>query len=89
MPRPRKLPNGRDVRDVVHHLPKSLSRRRAPYKPEGRRQEYGVFLRPAAWPQLGDGTSVRSKKRRNCGPKRVKIIGTNLLDASASAILSH
>lgn len=89
MPRTRKFTNGRYVRDVVQHLPKSLYRRRATYKPEGRRQDYWVFMRHAELHQLGDVTIVLSKKRRNFGPKRVKIIVTNLLDASASAILSH
>jgi hypothetical protein len=46
-------------------------------------------MRHAALPQLGAVTIGRSKKRRNYGPQRVKIIVTNLLDASASAILSH
>ena len=45
-------------------------------------------MRHAELHQLGDGTIVLSKKRRNLGPKRVKIIVTNLLDASASAMLS-
>jgi hypothetical protein len=45
--------------------------------------------RQAALHQLGDVTIVLSKKRRNYGPKRIKIIVTNLLEASASAMLSH
>jgi Transposase DDE domain len=89
MPRTRKFTNGRYVRDLVQHLPKSLYRRRATYKPDGRRQDYWVFMRHAELHQLGDVTIVLSKKRRNFGPKRVKIIVTNLLDASASVILSH
>lgn len=89
MPRTRKFTNGKYVRDFVQYLPQSLYRRRATYKPDGKRQDYWVFMRQAALPQLGDVTIVLSKKRRNYGPKRVKIIVTNLLDASASAILSH
>ena len=89
MPRTRKFTNGKYVRDFVQYLPKSLYRRRATYKPDGKRQDYWVFMRQAALPQLGDVTIVLAKKRRNYGPKRVKIIVTNLLDASASAILSH
>lgn len=89
MPRTRKFTNGTYVRDFVQYLPQSLYRRRATYKPDGKRQDYWVFMRQAALPQLGDVTIVLSKKRRNYGPKRVKIIVTNLLDASASAILSH
>jgi hypothetical protein len=89
LPRTRKVTNGRDVRDVVHHLPQSPYHRRATYKPDGRRQDYWVFMRRAALHQLGDVTIILSKKRRNFGPKRVKSIVTNLLDASASAMLSY
>jgi Transposase DDE domain len=89
MPRTRKFTNGKYVRDLVQHLPKSQYRRRATYKPDGRRQDYWVFMRHAELHQLGDVTIVLSKKRRNFGPKRVKIIVTNLLDASASAILNQ
>jgi Transposase DDE domain len=46
-------------------------------------------MRHAELHQLGDVTMVRSKKRRNFGPKRVKIIVTNLLDVSASAVISQ
>jgi hypothetical protein len=89
MPRTRKFTNGKYVRDLVHHRPKSQYRRRATYQPDGRRQDYWVFMRQAELQQLGDVTIVLSKKRRNFGPKRVKIIVPNLLDASASAILSQ
>ena len=89
LPRTRQFTNGRYVRDLVQHLPQSRYRRRATYKPDGRRQDYWVFMRHAELQQLGEVTIVLSKKRRNFGPKRVKIIVTNRLDASASAILSH
>jgi hypothetical protein len=89
MPRTRKFTNGKYVRDLVQHLPKSLYRRRATDKPDGRRQDYWVFMRHAELHQLGDVTIVLSKKRRNLGLRRVKIIVTNLLDASASAILNQ
>jgi hypothetical protein len=88
MPRTRKCTNGKDVRDVVQHLPTSRSRRRVPSRPDGRRQDDGVFMRHAERHPLGDVTIVRSKKRRNVGPKRVKSIVTTRLGASASAMLS-
>jgi hypothetical protein len=74
---------------MVQHLPTVHYRRRATAKPAGRRHDYGVFMRHAELHQLGDVTIVLSKKRRNFGPKRVKIIVTNLLDASEGTILSH
>ena len=45
-------------------------------------------MRRATRHKLGDVTIVLSKKRRNDGPKGVKIIVTNLTEASAGAILS-
>ncbi|PON11992.1 hypothetical protein C2W62_41945 [Candidatus Entotheonella serta] len=87
MSRSHKFTNGKYVRDLVQHLPKSLYRRRATHKPDGRRQDYWVYVRHAALHQLGDVTIVLSKKRRNFGPKRVKIIVTNFLDTSASAVI--
>jgi len=89
MPRTRKFTNGKYVRDLVQHLPKSRYRRRATYKPDGRRQAYWIYLRHAELHQLGDVTMVLSKKRRNFGPNRVKIIVTNLLDVSASAVITQ
>jgi Transposase DDE domain len=88
MPRTRKFTNGKYLRDLVHHLPKSCYSRRASHKPDGRRRDYWVFLRRATLHNLGDVTIVLSKKRRNDGPKGVKIIVTNLTEASAGLILS-
>jgi hypothetical protein len=47
MPRTRTFPNGKHVRDLVQHLPKSRSRRRATSKPDGKRQDDWVYLRYA------------------------------------------
>lgn len=88
MPRTRKFTNGKHLRDLVSHLPKSYYHRRASHKPDGRRQDYWVFVRRATLHNLGDVTIVLSKKRRNDGPKKVKIIVTNLPEASAGTILS-
>lgn len=88
MPRTRKFTNGKHLRDLVHHLPKSCYYRRASHKPDGRRQDYWVFMRRATLHKLGDVTIVLSKKRRNDGPKGVKILVTNLTTTSAGAILS-
>jgi hypothetical protein len=88
MPRTRKFTNGKHLRDLVQHLPKSCYYRRASHKPDGHRRDYWVFTRRATLHNLGDVTLVLSKKRRNDGPKGVKIIVTNLTEASAGAILS-
>jgi hypothetical protein len=88
VPRTRKFTNGKHLRDLVQHLPKRCYYRRANHKPDGRRRDYWVFLRRAMLHNLGDVTIVLSKKRRNDGPKGVKILVTNLTEASAGAILS-
>ena len=88
MPRTRKFTNGKYLRDLVQHLPKSRYARRASHKPDGRRRDSWVFTCRATLPNLGAGTLVLSQKRRNEGPKGVKIIVTNLTEASAGAILS-
>jgi hypothetical protein len=88
MPRTRKFTDGKYLRDLVQHLPKRCYARRASYKPGGRRHDYWVFVRRATLHNLGDVTIVLSKKRRNDGPKRAKIIVTNLTEASAGTILS-
>lgn len=88
MPRTRKFTDGKYLRDLVQHLPKSCYARRASAKPDGRRQDYWVFSRRATLHNLGDVTIVLSKKRRNHGPKGVKILVTNLTKASAGAICS-
>jgi hypothetical protein len=87
MPRTRKCTNGTYLRDLVQHLPQSYSSRRASPKPDGRRKDYWVFTRRATLHKLGDVTIVLAKKRRNDGPKGVKILVTNLTAVSAGAIL--
>ena len=88
IPRSRKFSDEKTVRDLVNHLPKSRYRRMATRKPTGRRIDYWVFARRAQLNGVGDVTIVLSKKRRNAGPKGIKIIVTNLERASASSILS-
>jgi Transposase DDE domain len=88
MPRTRKFTNGKHLRDLVQHLPKSRYHRRASDKPDGRRKDSWVFTRRATRHNLGDVTIVLSKQRRNAGPKGVKILVTNLPEASAGSILS-
>jgi hypothetical protein len=91
MPRTRKFTNGKYLRDLVQHLPKSCYARRASHTPDGHRRDYWAFTRRATLHKLGDVTIVLSKKRRNDGPKRVKIIVTLLVKSAATpcyAILS-
>ncbi len=57
--------------------------------PDGRRRDYWVYEKSASLKNIGDVTIVLSKERRNYGPKKVKIIVTNLRQTSASQILSY
>ena len=82
------MTHGTHLRALVQHLPKSGYHRRASHTPDGRRRDSWGFTRRATLPKLGDVTIVLSKKRRNDGPKKVKIIVTNLMEAHAGAILS-
>jgi hypothetical protein len=87
-PRSRRFADGRSLRDLVLHLPKSRYRRRASHKPDGRRRDYWMYLKRAELNNLGDVTILLSKKRRNDGPKNVKIIVTNRTDLDAGEICS-
>ena len=88
MPRTRKFTNGKHLRDSGPTPAQELLL--PPRQPQTRwaPQDYWVFLRRATLHNLGDVTIVLSKKRRNDGPKGVKILVTNLTEASAGAILS-
>jgi hypothetical protein len=88
MARNRKFTNGKYVSDLMRYLPKSSYRRRAIYKPDGRRCDYWVFEKRATLHNLGDVTMVLSKKRRNAGPNQVRLCVTNLEGVKASTVLS-
>jgi Transposase DDE domain len=88
MARNRKFTNDKYVSDLMRHLPKSAYRRRATYKPDGRRCDYWVFEKRATLHHLGDVTMVLSKKRRHPGPNQVRLLVTNLKDVKASTVLS-
>jgi hypothetical protein len=84
-----KLADGTHLRDLARYTPKSCYHRVASYKPDRRRKDYWVFRRQASVQPLGDVTILLSKKRRNDGPKRIKLIVTNLNEAKSGEILSH
>jgi hypothetical protein len=83
-----KFTNGKYVSDLVWHLPKSCYSRRAIHKPDGRRCDYWVFQKQVTLHNLGDVTMVLSKKRRNAGPKQVRLFVTNLDGVKARTVLS-
>lgn len=87
--RTRKFTDGRHLRDLVQHLPRSQYRRIKTSKPDGRRRDYWVYECRRSLHDLGDVTIILSKQRRNDGPKKTKIIVTNLEGASAGQVLSY
>lgn len=87
--RTRKFSDGRHLRDLVQHLPKSAYRRIKTSKPDGRRRDYWVYECRRSLSDIGDVTIILSKQRRNDGPKRTKIIVTNLEEATAGQVLSY
>ena len=66
MPRPRKFTNGKHLRDLVQHWPKSCYDRRASAKPDGRRQAYWVFVRQA---KHGAETDQNSRDQSHGGTR--------------------
>jgi len=83
-----KLEDGTHLRDLVTYLPKLRYRRIASYTPDQRRRDYWVFVRRARLKTVGDVTVILSKRRRNEGPKKVKLIVTNLETKRASEVLN-
>jgi hypothetical protein len=88
LPRSWKLADGTHLRDLARHLPKSRYHRVASSTPDQQRRDYWVFMRRAELRLLGDVTVLLSKKRRNSGPQQVKVIVTNLDNATATTMLS-
>jgi hypothetical protein len=82
-----KLEDGTHLKDLANYLPKKRYRRVASYKPDRRRQDYWVYARRAKLNTLGDVTILLSKKRLHDGPKKIKLIVTNLDTQSASHLL--
>ncbi len=81
--------NGPHLKSLTQHLPKARYRRVASYTPERRRRDYWVYLRRGAQLNvIGDVTVLISKRRRNDGPKKIRLIVTNLEVKSASEMLN-
>jgi hypothetical protein len=89
LPRTWKLKDGAHLSDLARCLPKKHYRRVASHKFDGRRRDYWTFRRSAKLSVLGDVTLVLSKRRFNDPPRKIKLLVTNLPEASTSEILSH
>jgi hypothetical protein len=89
LPRTWKLADGTHLSNLARHLPKQCYRRVASYKADGRRRDYWTFRKRAKLTLLGDVTLVLSKRRFNDPPRNLKLLVTNLPEASTTEILSH
>jgi hypothetical protein len=77
------------IKDLVTHLPRKLYRRTWIPKlaEESRRKTFWIYSKRLCLKAAGDVTVVLSKKGRNFGPKRTKILVTNLLELTPRQIL--
>jgi hypothetical protein len=84
-PRTWKLANGQYLRDLATHLPLHHYRQvRVPLVvPSARRRVFWSFAKRAELRQVGDVTVVWSRRRRNDSPKHIKLLVTNLPQATA------
>jgi hypothetical protein len=86
--RTRKFEDGKFLSNFVKHLPRNQYRRVKSVKPDGKRRDYWIYRCQKRIHNLGEVTIILSKKRLNDGPKKTKIIVTNLEEATAGEILS-
>ena len=85
-----KLADGTHLRDLARYTTHTGSQRDVAHKPDGRRKGYWVFRRTAWVRQLGQVTILLSNRRHNDGPTRIKLLVTNLPEATTTGtILSH
>jgi Transposase DDE domain len=89
LPRTWKTVSGKHLSNMARHTPKHLYHRVASYKPDGRRRDYWTYRSEEKLSTLGDVTLVLSKRRFNDPPHKIKLLVTNLKDASTCDILSH
>ena len=89
LPRTWKLTDGTHLSNLARYLPRKFYRRVASYKFDGRRCDSWTFRRSAKLSLLGEVTLVLSKRRFNDPPHKIKLLVTNLPEASTSEILSH
>jgi hypothetical protein len=85
-----KKEDGKSIKDMVNYLPRNLYKRTwiAPLNKEGKRKTFWIFGKIVCLRHVGEVTVVMSKKGRNVGPKRTKILVTNLPGATPRQVIS-
>jgi hypothetical protein len=84
-----KFRDNRSLRDLCRHLKKELYRKTFIPGMNTRHQKcYWTFSKTVQLREIGEVTIVLSKKRRNYGPKNIKVIVTNLPNPTKKTVLS-
>jgi hypothetical protein len=84
-----KCEDGKSLKDLVTHLPRKFYRRTWIPKlaEERRRKTFWIFGKRMSLNHIGDVMVVLSKKGRNVGPKKTKLIVTNLIDVTPRQVI--
>ncbi len=83
-----KFEDGKSLKNLVQHLPKKFYRKTWIIDNKGNRRVYWTYTTKVYLRHLGEVTIVLSKKRHNQGPKRVKILVTNLPNAKGRQVVA-
>lgn len=84
-----KFSDGKSLRDLARHIKKECYQKIfVPKTSSNHKQCFWTFSKSVNLRHVGNVTIVLSKKRRNLGPKNVKVIVTNLPDVTVTQILS-
>jgi hypothetical protein len=84
-----KFSDGHSLRDLARHVKKECYKKVFVSKTcSHHKQCYWTFSKCVNLRHIGDVTIVLSKKRRNLGPKGIKVIVTNLPNVNVTQILS-
>ncbi len=90
LPKTWKQSNGKSLRDLAYHLPKSKYKKIViPAEPGVcKKKVFWVYSKTVTLDHIGEVTIVLSKKGPNTSPKNIKVIVTNLQGADAKKIVS-
>lgn len=85
-----KQENDKSLKNFVTYLPRKFYKRTwiPPLNQQGRRKTFWIFGKRMRLRHVGDVTVVLSKKGRNVGPKKTKIIVTNLPGVTARQVIA-
>jgi IS4 transposase len=85
-----KQENDKSLKHFVTYLPRTFFKRTwiAPLTRQGRRKTFWIFGKQMRLRHVGDVTVVLSKKGRNVGPNKTKILVTNIPEVTARQVIA-